>query len=106
MQEAIDTLRTPHQLRILFIHLLTNVCIETPLQLWTEFRSKISEDFILTAAGDIEQGYNEALKQLGFFLGGHGKHLEDYGLPQPLAHENEAEWELCRWSSQTRTLLQ
>ena len=106
MQEAIDTLRTPHQLRIMFIHLLTNSCIETPLQLWTSFRSKISEDFILTATGDVEQGCDEALKQLGSLLQGHGKNLRDYGLPQPLAHENEAEWEIRRWSSQTRMLSQ
>ena len=71
-----------------------------------EFRSKISEDFILTATSDIKQGYNEALKQLRFFLGGRGKHLEDYGLPQPLARKNEAKWELRCWSSQTGTLLQ
>ena len=106
MQEAIDTLCTPHQLRILFIHLLTNSCIETPLQLWTSFRSKISEDFILMATGDVEQGCDEALKQLGSLLQGHGKNLRDYGLPQPLAHKNEAEWEIRRWSSQTGMLSQ
>jgi len=106
MEEAIDTLRTPHQLRILFIHLLMNSCINTPLQLWTEFRSKISEDFILAAAGDVERGCDEALKQLGFLLQSHGKHLEDYGLPQPLARENEVEWELRRWSPQIELLLQ
>ena len=104
MQEAVDTLCTPHQLRILFIHLLTNSCVDTPLQLWTEFRSKISEDFILATTGDIERGCDNALKQLGFFLQGHGKSLEDYGLPQPLARENEVEWELRRWSSQAETL--
>lgn len=106
MQEAVDTLRTPHQLRILFIHLLTNSCIDTPLQFWNEFRPKISEDFILAATGDTERGCNETLKQLGLLLRGHGKHLEDYGLPQPLAHENEVEWELRRWSSQSGMLRQ
>lgn len=106
MQEAIDTLRTPHQLRILFIHLLTNSCIDSPLQFWTEFQSKISEDFIIAAAGDSGQGCNKALTQLGLFLQGHGKHLEDYGLPEPLTRENEAEWELHRWSSQSGMLRQ
>ena len=106
MQEAIDTLRTPHQLRILFIHLLTNSCIDSPLQFWTEFQSKISEDFIIAAAGDPEEGCNKALKRLGLFLQGHGKRLEDYGLPEPLTRENEAEWELHRWSLQSGTLRQ
>ena len=106
MQEAVDTLRTPHQLRILFIHLLTNLCIDSPLQFWMEFQSKMSEDFILAAAGDTDQGCNEALKQLGLFLQGHRKHLEDFGLPEPLTRENEAEWELHRWSSQSGMLRQ
>ena len=106
MQEAVDTLRTPQQLRVLFIHLLTNSCINAPLQFWNEFRSKISEDFILAAIGDIEQGYNKTLKQLGSFLQGYGKHLGDYGLPQPPSHDNEVEWELHRWSQQSQALQQ
>ena len=81
MQEAVDTLRTPQQLRVLFIHLLTNSCVNTPLQFWNEFRPNISEDFILVANGDIEQGCNEALKCLGSFLQGYGKCLNDFGLP-------------------------
>ena len=106
MQEAVDTLRTPHQLRLLFTHLLTNSCTNTPLQLWNEFRMKISEDLILEATGNVERGCNEALKQLGSFLQSHGKFLEDYGLPQPLTRNNEVEWELRRWSPQAQILAQ
>ena len=101
-----DTLRTPQQLRVLFIHLLTNSCVNTPLQFWNEFRSRISEDFILTAVGDVERGCNEALKQLGSFLQGYGKQLNDYGLPQPITRDNEAEWELRRWLPQAGMLQQ
>lgn len=100
MQEAVDTFRTPYQLRILFVHLLTNSCVTTPLQLWTEFRHKISEDFILDTMGDVEQGYNEALIQLGTFLQGHGKRLDNYGLPQPIPNSNEVQRELRRWAPQ------
>lgn len=106
MQEAVDTLRTPQQLRILFIHLLTNSCISTPLEFWNEFRLRISEDFILATISDVERGCNEALIQLGSLLQGHGKHLSDYGLPQPLAHDNEVEWELHRWLLQVGMLEQ
>ena len=105
MQEAVDTLSTPQQLRILFVHLLTNSCIDAPLKFWDMFRLKISEDFILTT-GDNEQGCNEALEQLGSILQGHGRHLNDYGLPQPLTHNNEVEWELHRWSSEFQALQQ
>jgi len=76
------------------------------LQFWTEFQSKISEDFIVATAGNSEEGCNEALKWLGLLLQGHGKGLEDYGLPEPLTRENEAEWELHRWLSQSGTLRQ
>jgi len=106
MQEAVDTLRTPQQLRILFVHLLTNSCVGTPLRFWDEFRPKISQDFILAANGDVEGGCNEALKHLGFFLQGHGKCLDDFGLPQPLAHDNKVGWELRRWSPQSAALRQ
>lgn len=105
MQEAVDTLRTPQQLRILFVHLLTNSCIDVPLKFWDMFQLKISEDFIL-ATGNNEQGCNEALKQLGSILQGHGRHLNDYGLPQPSIHDNEVEWELRRWSSESQALRQ
>ena len=103
MQEAIDTLRTPQQLRILFVHLLTNSCIDAPLKFWDTFQLEISEDFILKT-GDNEQGCDEALKQLGSILQGHGKHLDDYGLPRPLIRDNEAEWELRRWSPKSQAL--
>ena len=105
MREAVDTFRTPYQLRILFIHLLTNSCVNTPLQLWDQFRHKISKDFILDAMGDVERGCNEALIQLGSFLQGHGKHLSNYGLPQPIPNGDEVQRELRRWAPQA-TLFQ
>ena len=106
MQEAVDTFRTPYQLRILFIHLLTNSCVSTPLQLWDKFRYKISEDFILNALGDVEQGSNEALIQLESFLQGHGKHLNNYGLPQPIPNGDEVQRELRRWAPQATSFQQ
>ena len=104
MQEAVETFRTPQQLRILFVHLLTNSCISTPLQFWTDFRYEIAKDFISDSRGDIERGCNDALKTLGSLLQSHGKYLSDYGLPQPITHDNEVERELRRWSSQTTAL--
>ena len=106
MREAVTTFRTPQQLRILFVHLLTNSCIDTPLKFWDEFRYKISEDCIYDAGGNVNDGYNNALKLLGSFLRGHGKRLDDYGLPQPLVSGNEAEWERHRWSQESETLRQ
>ena len=79
MQEAINTLCTPQQLQILFVHLLTNSCIDAPLKFWDTFQLEISEDFILKTS-DNEQGCDEALKQLRSILQGHSKHLNNYGL--------------------------
>ena len=69
-----------------------------------EFWDKISEDFILAAIGDVEQGYNETLKTLRSFLQGHRKCLGEYGLPQPVADNNEVECELRRWLLQAAAL--
>ena len=58
------------------------------------------------ANGDIEQGCNEALKCLGSFLQGYGKCFNDFGLPQPLACNDEVEWELRCWLPQSGVLQQ
>lgn len=104
MQEAMDTLHTPHWLCILFVHLLTYSCTNTLLQLWNKFWDKFSEDLILNTIGDVEWGYNKTLKTLGLFLWGHGKYLGDYGLPQPMADKNKIECELCCWLLQATAL--
>ena len=105
MTEAVQTFRTPQQLCILFVHLLTNSCVDIPLKLWDEFWFDISKDLI-SDFGNIEDGRSEALKRLGSILRGHGKCLGDYGLPQPLTNGNEAEWERRRWSQVSEMLRQ
>lgn len=40
------------------------------------------------------------------FLQGHGKHLNDYRLPQPSTHSNEVKWELHHWLPQVGVLQQ
>ena len=106
MDEAVKTFHTPYQLRILFVHLLTNSCIDAPLQFWDEFRSDMSKDFTQDATSNVEHAYDEALKHLGSLLRGHGKRLGDYGLPQPVVEGNETEWERRRWSQQSEVLRQ
>jgi len=43
--EAITTLQTPHQLRVLFVHLLVNDCLPTPLEMRERYQVEISKDF-------------------------------------------------------------
>lgn len=81
--EAIDSLKTPRQLCYLFVDLLTNNCILIPLQFWETFCVQMARNFTFAANNNEETGQTEALQALGNSLEGHGKTLEDYGLPQP-----------------------
>lgn len=102
--EAIQDLRTPAQLRILFIHLLINDCIPTPMMFWTTFANDLSLDFTLRNSNSLELGQNAALRDLGRMLSEYGKSLESYGLPMAEIYRPEVSYELERWE-QHRTYL-
>ncbi|OBZ77825.1 ATP-dependent DNA helicase PIF1, partial [Grifola frondosa] len=105
MAEAIDTLRTPRELRILFIHLLMNECIPTPLEFWELFADALSRDFTLQADNSTAAGKNHALGELGHYLEEYGKQLASFGLPQPLASfGHEVHHEVDCWASQLGSL--
>ena len=55
MQEAVSTLHTPHQLCILFVHLLTNSCTNTPSNFGTSFRTR----FLKTSSWPPSETLNE-----------------------------------------------
>lgn len=97
MQEAIDMLSTPHQLRVLFAHLLINDCISTPVTLWQGIVHFLAQDYIIAHNAHEALGVNQALQQLSLLLEEHGKTLSDYGLPEPLTYAAEVEHELERW---------
>ena len=46
LNEAIQTLCTPQQLRLLFVHLLVKDCIPTPLETWNRFHMHFTTDYI------------------------------------------------------------
>ena len=97
--EGIDYLRTPRQLRILFVHLLINDCIPTPLRLWQRFQLQLSRDYILRHNNTEQIGINCALDDLCHYLDEHGKTVSDYGLPHVLSYTREVEHEMERWNS-------
>ena len=99
LREGIDYLRTPRQLRILFVHLLINDCIPTPLRLWQRFHLQLSRDYILQHNNTEQIGINCALDELCHYLDEHGKTISDYGLPHVLSYTREVEHELERWNS-------
>ncbi|PPQ84163.1 hypothetical protein CVT25_002029 [Psilocybe cyanescens] len=95
--EAIQALRTPRQLRYLFIHLLVNDCIPTPLIFWINFADHLSHDFFLQHNHSRDLGHNLTLRELGNLLGEYGKTLELYGFPVVEVYKMEVAHELERW---------
>ncbi|EAU89526.2 ATP-dependent DNA helicase PIF1 [Coprinopsis cinerea okayama7 len=102
--EAIAALRTPREIRVLFVHLLVNDCVPAPLLVWDEFWESLAYDFTLRNNGNIDLGRNEALQEMGHYLGEYGKTLSDYGLPQPVERMAELTAELRRWSGREQEL--
>ncbi|KIO15898.1 hypothetical protein M407DRAFT_34485 [Tulasnella calospora MUT 4182] len=98
MAEAVATLRTPRQLRFLFIHLLVNECCPTPLSIWERFCQDLSRDYYLQNELSWELGEDLALQDLSRYLEEHGKTLRQYGLPQPVQHASEVAHEIRRWA--------
>ena len=97
--EGICSLRTPRELRILFVHLLVNECVTAPVILWETFQENLSYDFILQNNGITELGINLALDDLAHLLEEYGKCLSDFGLPEATIHTHEVMHEILRWTS-------
>jgi hypothetical protein len=104
MAEAVATLRTPQEMRVLFVHLLVNDCIPVAIQIWDRFWDKLSYNFILRNRGSNDLGSNQALQQMALFLSEYGKSLDQYGLPQPVERMAELEHELRRWAGREMEL--
>ena len=61
IQEAIVTLKTPRQLHVLFVHLLVNDCVTSPLTLWNTYSSPMAMDHILQCGNNTDIGITNAL---------------------------------------------
>jgi hypothetical protein len=103
--EAVESLRTPYQMRILFVHMLTNSCIATPASIWMRFQQPLSEDFQIANGGNWTLALSSALLEIAEGLQEYGKTPQDYGLPQPEVLGNEVIAEIQRWSPQVPQLL-
>jgi hypothetical protein len=99
LTEAVESLRTPYQMCLLFTHLLTNDCVSLPLTVWDKFRNTLSEDFYCSNGVNWLPTFIRSLLQISVNLQEYGKTPEDYGLPQPDLPGNEVIAEIQRWSS-------
>jgi hypothetical protein len=97
MREAIHYLKTPRQLRLLFVHLLVNDCIPSPIDFWRIFENSLQLDFVLRLPDAPRLATDNALEEIGRYLEEHGKQLTNFGLPQPYLHGREVDHEQQRW---------
>ncbi|KAJ7094938.1 hypothetical protein C8R44DRAFT_890078 [Mycena epipterygia] len=95
--EGIHDLRTPRELRILFVHLLVNECVPMPIKLWDLCQQDLAYDFILQNNNIVDLGINLALDELSQLLEEYGKQLSDFGLPEATIHTREVMHEILRW---------
>ena len=103
--EAIEGLRTPMQIRYLYIHMLTNDCIPFPADIWQRFRNALSEDFYFSNGQNWDLAYSTALLEIAGNLREYGKDPQGYCLPHPENIGDEVVAEIQRWSSQIPSLL-
>lgn len=100
LQEAITYLKTPRQVRILFVHLLINECIVAPRTSWERFGDFMTFDYTLHCEDMPDIATNGALQEISGYLEEYGKNPSDYGLPQPTCHSDEVLHEQVRWGTQ------
>jgi len=78
--EAVDSLRTPSQLRFLFSQIILEGY--AAMALWMEFRQPLSIDH-MERIGNEDLGYECMLQNIDDQLSQCGRHLADFGLPSP-----------------------
>lgn len=98
LQEAVDNLYTPAQLRRLFVDILINECTETPLQLWDVFAEHLAFDHALRTPEPPGLSLTLTLHDISRQLEEYGKRLSDFGLPNVEAPSSEVVHELERWA--------
>ncbi|PPR05450.1 hypothetical protein CVT24_007467 [Panaeolus cyanescens] len=103
--EAIATLRTPRQIRILFVDLLVNNDIIAPLDIWNQYQHPLLQDYYLQNQNTLDIAITACLQDLASLLQHHGKSLTDYGLPQPDLADIIPMMELRRWQGRETELM-
>ncbi|EJD34519.1 helicase [Auricularia subglabra TFB-10046 SS5] len=100
LHEAIESMKTPRQVRLLFVHLIIHDSgeVDFPLKLWELFHDELSMDFYYENGGMQSDAYSRALQELAMMLEEFGRSLDDFALPQPTSFVGEVAYELDRWA--------
>ena len=70
--EAITSLRTPYQLRVLFVQLLVNDCLPTPADVWLKYQEDLSKDFYFQHSRNLAVAIELSSQHLRSMLEEHG----------------------------------
>ena len=96
-QEAISLHKTPPQLRFLFVHMLVNECVDTPIDFWERFKSQMSYDYFLQGRGNSMVAETRCLETLSRHLEEYSRDLSDFGIAFSQPPEGEVFHELAKW---------
>ena len=96
-QEAVLLYKTPSQLRFLFLHMLVNECIQTPIEFWERFKAQLSYDFFLRSRGNAMVAETCCLETINRHLEEYGRDLNDFGITFRHSSEGEVYHELAKW---------
>ena len=95
--EAISFHKSPSQLRFLFVHMLVNECIETPIEFWDRFKAQLAYDFYLRARGNSLVAETRCLETVNRYLEEYGRDLNDFGITFSRSSEGEVFHEFSKW---------
>ena len=96
-EEAISFLKTPSQLRFLFVHMLVNECIDMPIEFWDRFKERMSFDFYLRSRGNTMVAETHCLESINRYLEEYGRDLNEFGITFLKSSEGEVYHELAKW---------
>ena len=96
-EEAVSLCKTPSQLRFLFLHMLVNECIQTPIEFWERFKAQLSYDYFLRSRGNSMVAETRCLETIDRHLEEYGRDLGDFGITFLRPSEGEVYHELAKW---------
>jgi hypothetical protein len=96
--ESTRLLKTPAQLRYLFVHLLITDCVRTPIHSWNTFKDHLTLDFTIRFPDAGSYATDQALIDISHMLEACGKQPSDYQLPEVSTPVREVQHELDKWA--------
>ncbi|CAG8833013.1 30692_t:CDS:2, partial [Gigaspora margarita] len=97
MKEAIDNFYTLAQLRFLFTQLMLDGALS--LELWERYENNFLVDYQEQLHGNHSLATNMTLQEIALMPAEHGRHMRDFGLPEPHSWTQEVTAKLQCYSN-------